>query len=297
VTASYAYFETPPTATRPDTVWRAIWGSSEGRLGLTVGGMSLFVVLFGRFLAPYPPKAFLVGAPALGPTGAHLLGTDASGRDVLSRLLAGGTTVLIIPLAAVLLSMAVGGTLGLACAYVGGWLDRVVARLFDLMLTLPPLLVVLVVIAGFGTARSTLVITTALVFAPAAGRVMRGATQSVVVTNYVRLARARGERGHSIIAREILPNVVGPLLVELGIQLTYGILFISALSFLGLGVQPPNADWGLMVAEDRSLLAVAPLTVVAPALAITCLALGFNLVADAIASHLIREQPGEVMGV
>jgi peptide/nickel transport system permease protein len=269
------------------SVVRSILSSTEGRIGCAMLAASVLLIVVGPLVAR--PTMLGSAAAALGPSSAHPLGTDALGRDVLSRVLTGGRTVLLIPLAAVSLAGLIGGSIGLASAYVGGWVDNVVTRAFDLMYAVPPLLIVLVVLAALGPSTSVIVITVALAFSPAFGRVVRASTQAVVVNPYVAAAKARGERGGAIVFREILPNVVAPVLAEFGLEVTYAILFVAGLSFLGLGVQPPRADWGLMVSENRDILPVAPLACLAPAFAITVLAVSFNLIADALAKTLTAE--------
>ncbi len=227
----------PAVAERPRSVGRSVLASTEGRIGLVLLALMVAFIVFGPLFAE--PTRLMDAAPATGPSAEHPLGTDAAGRDVLSRLLSGGRTVVIIPLLAVVLSAVVGGGLGLVGAFVGGRTDAVITRIFDLMLALPPLLIVLVVIAGLGSGSVVLVLTVGFVFSPNFGRIARGATQSVVVNAYVSAAQARGERTPSILGRDVLPNIAAPLLVESGLELTYAILFVSGLSFLGLGVQPP----------------------------------------------------------
>jgi peptide/nickel transport system permease protein len=274
---------TSPKARRL-TLYHSILRSNEGLIGALLGIGMIALIVIGPFVSAH--TALGDNAAALGPSHAHPLGTDALGRDVLSRVLSGGRTVLLIPLAAVSLAALVGGTLGISSAYVGGWPDNLLTRVFDLVLTIPPLLVVLVVIAGLGTSNTVIILTVAVAWAPGYGRVVRSATQSVVVNLYVAAAKARGERGLAIVFREILPNIVGPALTEFGLEVTYAVLFVAGLSFLGLGVQPPNADWGLMVAENRGILPVAPLASLAPALAIVVLAVSFNLLTDALTKDL-----------
>jgi peptide/nickel transport system permease protein len=280
----------PPLPAGRPSLLRAVLGTIEGRIGvalaLALGG------LIGIGQAFAPPTELGAATPALGPSGAHLLGTDALGRDVLSRLLNGGNSVLLIPFLATTASLLIGGGAGLVAAYAGGWWDVATTKLFDLMLTLPPLLIVLVVIAGFGASSTVLIVTVAIVYLPQFGRVIRGATQTVVVNLYVAAAKARGERAFAIVAREIVPNTVAPVIATYALNLTYAILFVAGLSFLGLGVQPPSPDWGLMVAENRTVLAVAPLASLAPAVAITALAVSINLIADAITKHLTADEAG-----
>jgi peptide/nickel transport system permease protein len=279
----------------PMRLSRAMLSSTEGRIGISLLCPILLLVAIGPFLAPYPPTKLLVGPIASGPSSAHWLGTDIYGSDVLSRVLAGGHSVLLIPTAAIAIAAAVGGTLGLIGGYARGRLDVVISRIFDAALTLPPLLVVLVVIAGFGSATRTLIVAVGVVFAPGFGRVVRASTQSVVVHAYIEAARARGERSSAILLREVLPNIAAPVLAEFGLELTYGILFVSGVSYLGLGVQPPQADWGLMISQNSGLLAVAPLGALAPAVAITVLCVGLNLLTDSLSNYLSRGESSRVI--
>jgi peptide/nickel transport system permease protein len=277
------------------SAWRVLVSTIEGRIGLLVGATVVFVIVFGRFLAPYPPTKLAVGPPASGPSWDNLLGTDGLGRDVLSRFLTGGDTVLVIPLIAVVLAYLVGGSLGMFAAYSRGVADVLIARTFDLLLTLPPLLIVLVIIAGLGSSNVILVVTVALVFVPRVGRVIRGATQGVIANDYVAAAQARGERTPAIIGREVLPNIAGPAIADFALRLTFAIMFISTLNFLGIGADPPSPAWGLTVAESRSILSIAPLATLAPAAGIAALAISSNLIADALTRHLTRESEGKAI--
>lgn len=271
-------------------LWRAVLHTGEGRIGLALTVFMLAVIVFGRLLAP--GTEYAAGVPGSGSSAAHLFGTDALGRDILSRFLQGGVTILVIPSIAVSLALVVGGSLGLLSAYSGGWVDMTISKVFDVMLTLPPLLIVLVLIGALGTSNAILVTTVAVVYCPPFGRVVRGTAQSIMANQYVVSAQAQGERSAPIIFREILPNISGPVLTEVGLRLTYGILFVATLSFLGLGVQPPAPDWGVMVAENRGLLTVAPWASLLPALGIAGLSIGFNLVADALSKCLAGDDRG-----
>jgi peptide/nickel transport system permease protein len=273
---------------RPPSAWRAVAGSTQGRIGLVIGGVVLFVIVFGRFLAPYPPDAIGVGDSAAGPSAGHLLGTDSLGRDTLSRLLVGGTTIIVIPLVAVGLAWLIGGSLGMLGAYKGGKVDGLIARAFDLLLALPALLLVLVAIAALGTSSAVLVITIMLVYVPRMGRIARGATQGVIRLDYVAAAHARGERTAAILFREVLPNIMAPTTADFALRITYGVIFVATLNFLGLGVQPPQADWGVMVAEGRGFIELNPLATLAPAAMIALLSIALNLIADALTDHVTR---------
>jgi peptide/nickel transport system permease protein len=277
-----------PVVQRREALWRVLLRSAEGKIGVSMGLFMVLLIVLGRFFGP--ETDYGAGAPGRGSSAEHWFGTDALGRDVLSRFLEGGSTVLLIPLVAVTLALIIGGSLGLFAAYWGGWPDIIIAKVFDVVLTLPPLLVVLVIIGGLGASNTVLIVTVALVYAPPLGRVVRGTAQSIIVNAYVLSAEARGESDASIIFREVLPNVSGPVLAEFGLRLTYAILFVATLSFLGLGVQPPAPDWGLMVAENRGLLIVAPWATLLPALGITLLAVAFNLTADALSRALAGDE-------
>ncbi|ADB50532.1 ABC transporter permease [Conexibacter woesei] len=264
---------------------RAVLRAPEGRIGAALALLVLAIVVLGPALAPYPPEKLGVGAPSAGPSAEHLLGTDTLGRDVLSRVLCGGASVIVIPLIAVLLAQLVGGGLGLAAGYLGGRWDAILTRLFDVVMTLPPLLLVLVLIAGLGSSAPVLAVVVALVFLPRAGRIARAATRSVAGADYVVAARLRGESAGYVVGREILPNIAGPLMADAALRLTYAIIFVATLNFLGLGVQPPRPDWAVMISEGRATIAVTPLGVLAPAVAIAALSVSANLIADALTAH------------
>jgi peptide/nickel transport system permease protein len=271
---------------RPPSAWRAILSSTEGRIGLVVGFAVLFVIVFGRFFTPYPPNQIGAGPSTANPSGAHLLGTDSLGRDTLSRLLVGGTHIILIPLVAVTLAWVLGGLLGMLGAYKGGGADALITRAFDLVMALPPLVIVLVSIAALGTSEVVLVITIMLVYLPRMGRIVRGATQAVITSEYVASAQARGERTSAILLREVLPNIISPTVADFALRITYGVIFVATLNFLGLGVQPPNADWGVMVSEGRGFINIAPVATLAPAAAIALLSIALNLIADALTQHV-----------
>ena len=269
-----------PTAPKKNAVRRflAIPAGLAGSIGLLV---ILAISLIGPLVAPDNPTA-TVAAPALGPSAAHLLGTDELGRDVWSRLLSGGLSVIVLPLIAVSGALIIGCAAGLLSGYLGGWTDKIITRAVDVLLALPPFLLVLVIIAGFGTGESVIVIAVAAVYAPSITRVIRSATQVIRPREFVLVARARGDSLGWITLREIAPNIVPTLLVEIALRLTFAVMFIASLSFLGLGVQPPSPNWGVMVAENRDLLFAYPLPVLVPAAAIAVLAISVNLIADAL---------------
>lgn len=261
-----------------------------GSLGvLLIVGISVV----GPFVAPDNPYAINY-TPLLGPSHAHLLGTDLLGRDVWSRFLTGGGSVILLPLIAVSAALVLGCVVGLLAGYLGGWPDTIVTRVADIVLALPPFLLVLVIIAGFGTGEYVIVIAVAAVYTPSIMRVIRSAAQTLVPREFVLAARARGDSLWWITFREIAPNVVPTLLVEVALRLTFAVMFIASLSFLGLGVQPPSSNWGVMVAENRDLLFTQPLPVLVPAAAIAVLAISVNLIADALTTYFGGGRGGQM---
>jgi peptide/nickel transport system permease protein len=266
----------------------------EGAIGSVLLAIMLGLVIVGPLFAPDDPDA-MDGIPASGPSAANLLGTDTLGRDVLSRLLWGGRSVILLPLVAVAVSIALACVIGLLAGYLGGTTDLVVTRVIDIVLAVPPFLTVLVMLASFGTGDLVVVLAVAVVYVPSIARVLRAATQAIRPKEFVLAARARGESVRWTAFREIAPNIMPTLLVEIALRLTFAIMFIASLSFLGLGVQPPTANWGVMVGENRGLLFVHPLAVVAPAAAIGLLAIAINLLADALTQYFGDQSQGELM--
>lgn len=264
----------------------AAWRTREGKIGLLLLVAFLLVIAIGPAVAPFDASELGVGDPSTGMSWDHPFGTDSLGRDVLSRLLVGSRSVIVVPLLATLLAFAVGGVVGMLAGYRGGHTDAVISRGLEIALSLAPLLIVAVIITAAGTSNLVLVVSVAAVFAPRIARVLRGATQTVAVNDYVQAALARGERDLSIILREILPNIAPTVFVEFAVRLTYAIIFVATLNFLGLGLQPPSPNWGVMVAESRTTVTVAPLTTLVPALAIGLVAIGISMIADGMTQAL-----------
>ncbi len=270
---------------------QALLAGTSGRLGLALVLVGGGIAILGPSIAPYSPYA-LKGVPLDAPTPAHWLGTDQLGRDVLSRVLHGGSSVLVLAALAVLVTFVIGGPAGLLAGYQGRFIDAVFSRVADVVMSIPPLVLVIIFVIALGSSSVSIVVLTGLVTAPRVFRIVRSATQALAEQEFVLAARARGERTHAIIGRELLPNISGPLLAEAAIRLNYSIIFIATLNFLGLGVQPPSSDWGLMVSEGRVYLGQAPLIAVAPAVAIAVLTIGINLVSDQVGIHLARNVRG-----
>jgi peptide/nickel transport system permease protein len=256
-----------------------------GRFGLAGSLLLLALIAVGPFFAPHDPAA-IVGIPLQRPSGQFLLGTDLLGRDVLSRVLWGGRSIVGLAVLATTIAYVVGAAIGLLAGYSRSVVDPLLMRAMDVLLAIPPLLFLLVLATGAGRSIPVLVLGVALVHIPSIARIVRAATQEVSTRGYVEAAVARGERLPALLGREILPNVLGTVLADAGIRLTASILIIASVNFLGLGLQPPRADWALMISENRGGISLQPWVVAAPAFLIAFLTISVNLVADAIARSL-----------
>jgi peptide/nickel transport system permease protein len=273
----------PPTQPRPLVLLlRRAWRQTRTKVGVLLVLLLVGIAVIGPFFAPHSPSEF-VGAPYEDPSSSALLGTDNLGRDVLSRFLWGGRSVLGLALAATALGLVLGVTIGLVAAYARATMDDVLMRAMDVILAFPSLVLALVAVATVGPQLWLLVLVVGITTAPRVSRVTRGSSIEIVERDFVRAAEAIGEPRRKILLGEILPNVSSPLLVEASLRLTYSVGLIAALSFLGFGVQPPAADWGLMINENRQGLTVQPWGVVAPVLAIALLTIGTSLIGDGVA--------------
>jgi peptide/nickel transport system permease protein len=256
------------------------------RIGVAIVGLIVAMAVFGPLVAPHSPTEF-VAVPNSGPSGDAIFGADAIGRDVLSRFLHGGLSVLWLSAAATLLGVALGVVVGLVAAYSRNWLDDVLMRANDVVLAFPPIILVLLAVSAIGPKLWLIVICVALTHLPRVARVMRGTAQEVVERDFVKAAEAVGEKRSRIVFGELLPNVTSPLLVELGLRMTYSIALVAGVSFVGFGLQPPTADWGLMIYENRLSITVQPWAVLLPVLAIGLLTVGTNLITDGVARAAI----------
>lgn len=263
---------------------RRAWAYPQAKIGTVLTLLVLVVALLGPALAGsvtgFAPDDF-AGKP-FKPDG--LAGTDSIGRDVLSRFLSGGTTLLLYAVLATALGVVLGAALGMLAAYAGGRLDGVIMRGSDVLLSFPQLVFALLAIAMIGPKGWLLVLVIGITHAPRIARVTRAATLGVTSQDYIRAAEMYAVPRWRILGREVLPNITGPLMVEVGLRLTYSIGYVASLSFLGLGIQPPAADWGLMINENRIALVVQPWGVLLPVLAIAVLTVGTNLITDSLAS-------------
>jgi peptide/nickel transport system permease protein len=255
-----------------------------GRVRFGVGLLAFIVLLalVGPLVAPHPPDA-VVGLPAQSPSGSFLLGTDYLGHDVLSRVLWGGRSVLWMAFSAATLGVAVGAAVGLLAAYASNIADDLLMRGMDVILAFPQIVFVLLFVSLLGPKLGLIVVLVALAWVPQVARVVRGITSDIVHREYVESAEMIGLPRRRILGREILPNITTPLMVEYGLRLTWSIALVAAISFLGFGIQPPNADWGLMINENRNILTLQPWPVVVPAVCIAVFAIATNLISEGVA--------------
>ncbi len=261
---------------------RALWRQRALRAGLSLTVLVLLVALIGPWLAPHGAADFtgpVYGAPAPGAP----LGYDYLGRDVLSRLLLGGWSMVWMTLAAAVIALLGGTALGLLSAHAGGRIDRALVWSADVLLAFPNLILVLLVVSMLGRAPWLIVLTAAVAFVPGVLRLVRSLASAIATQEFVEAAELLGYSRRHILLREVLPNILTPLLVHFGSMLSWAVTILSGLSFLGYGVAPPAADWGLMINENRAGLQAQPLAVLAPVLMIVLLALGANLLADGLA--------------
>lgn len=250
-------------------------------LGLIMLAIMVVVTVFAPLIAPFDPSATSPDSLA-GPSAPHWLGTDLIGRDVLSRLITGGRTTLLITTVAVALALVAGLILGLISGYVGGAVDEAVMRVLDVVFAFPVFLLAIAVVAALGPTLPNLILTIAIVYTPAMARVVRGPVLSVKQWDHVEAARSVGVSEFWLVVRHVLPIVISPVVVATSLTLAQTIFTVTALSFLGMGPPPPDPNWGGMLAEARQFMELAPLTVVAPAAAIVFATLTFIILANGL---------------
>jgi peptide/nickel transport system permease protein len=261
---------------------RRSWRQTRTKVGVALVLALIGVVLLGPFFAPHEPTAF-AASPYAHPSDTVPLGADYLGHDVLSRFLWGGRSVLGLSLLATGLGLVLGASVGLVAAYSRSRLDDVLMRGMDVILAFPAIVLGLVAVATVGPQLWLLVLAVGLTTMPRVARVTRGAALEVVERDFVQAAEVIGESRRKILFGELLPNITGTMMVEASLRLTYSIGLIAALSFLGFGVRQPNADWGLMINENRQGLTIMPWAVVMPVLAIALLTIGTSLIGDGLA--------------
>jgi len=251
-------------------------------LGAAIILTLVIVAAFGRALAPYDPLGMDFGAVFAPPGPEHLFGTDEFGRDIFSRILYGARISLQVAFIAVGISGTLGVLLGLLAGFLGGWLDELVMRFMDVLFAFPAVLLAITIMAILGRGVGNAMIAIAIVYVPIFARVTRGAVIGVRGREFVTAARALGKRPMGVMLRHVLPNALGPIIVQTSLSLAFAILAEAALSFFGLGTQPPEPSWGRMLAEGRGFLRQAPLMGIFPGLAIMVSVMGFNFLGDGL---------------
>lgn len=276
----------PAAARRRGSLRRTVGGAmrtGRGRVGLVLTLLVVGLAVLGPLLAPHGAADFTTTPYGVRGTGGGLLGGDALGRDVWSRVLRGGWLLLFLAAVATLLGVAVGAALGVLSAYKQGRTGGSIMRVVDIVLSVPQLVFVLLIVSVVSASNWILVLAVSAVQAPQVARVLYAAAQDVCERDFVKAVALWGVKPRTVVWRQVVPNLVTPLAVEVGLRLSFSIILISGLNFLGFGVQPPTPSWGVMVNENRLGLAVNPWGVMAPALLLGVLAVGTNMLADALA--------------
>jgi len=259
--------------------------------GFTVVGMFVLMAIFGPLVAPYKFSDQELTNKLKPASAEHWFGTDQFGRDIFSRILTGSRDVFTIAGSGTLLAVFLGLTLGLLSGYFGGMMDEALMRLMDVLLSIPPLLLAMIILGTVGPSRLNIVIVVGFLYIPMVARVVRSVVLDIKTREFVEAAKMRGESNSYILFREILPNVLPPLAVESSMRFSYSIFLVASLGFLGLGIQPPSPDWGMMVSEGRTWFNLAPWVLLYPAGTIALLVVGVAFMSDGLRRMLL---PGGV---
>lgn len=272
----------PPKRSRLSKIWR--WIRSDPRAVLSISYLAVLIVvaLFAPVIAPYSPLDQDVSKLLLSPSASNWLGTDDLGRDVLSRLIWGTPNSLYASLLAVTVAVVLGVPIGLLIGFIGGWFDDVVSRFVDALLSFPPIVLAIAVTGALGIGLTNAMLSVGIVFAPVLARLVRAQTLVVKNALYVDAARGFGASTFHIIVRHIVPNAIQPVIVQVTLMLAIALLAEASLSFLALGVQPPDASWGGMLARAYNYIEIAPAQMYAPGLAILFTALAFNALGESM---------------
>jgi len=276
----------PVRGPRLHFILRRLYKNPTTAFGTTVFLLFILAALIGQLIAPYGANEQIPSEARQPPSAAHLFGTDNLGRDVFSRVLLGARDILILAGLGTLSAVLVGTVIGLFSAYQGGWLDEGIMRLFDGLLALPALLFALLLLGVLGPSIWSVLVVIFIVYTPIVARVVRSVVLSVKSKGYVEAARLRGESRRWILFKEIQPSVQPVLAVETALRFSYAIFLVASLGFLGVGVQPPSPNWGLMVKEARETVSQIPWALYFPAAAISVLVIGVNLMADGLKKAL-----------
>lgn len=279
-----AAFAAPPPSLWRQTVgiWRALYARPISAVSTTILLCFVILALIGPMIAPYAENQQIVADARQPPSAAHWFGADHLGRDVFSRIILGARAVMGLSGGGTLLAVILGASLGLLSGYRGGWLDEALMRFFDSLLSIPVLLLALLLLGALGRSRDSVLLVIAVVYTPIVARVVRSVVLSVKQKSFIEAARLRGESTFYILFREILPSVLPALAVEAALRFSYSIFLVASLGFLGIGVQPPSPNWGMMVNEARDHVHQIPWSMYLPIVAISLLVISVNLVADSL---------------
>ncbi len=278
--------ELEPVLPERSRFWRHLRANRGAAAALVVIAVVVVVAVVAQWLAPYAPNQQNLFAALQPPSHLHLLGTDEYGRDELSRILYGARTALLAAVSVVVVSMVLGAVWGLIAAFYGGWTDLVLMRVVDVFMAFPFLLLALMIVAGLGPGTVQAIIAVAISYTPLYARLVRGVALGVKALDFVTAAHSLGAPSEWIVRRHLVPNIVGPIIVQATLNMGTAIIDISGLSFLGMGVQPPQADWGAMLADGQTYILQANWLVLAPGLAIVLIVLAFNLFGDGLRDAL-----------
>jgi ABC-type dipeptide/oligopeptide/nickel transport system permease subunit len=280
------------TASRLRRLRLPIAGTWSIRIWLAIGLLVLGIAMLGPFFAPYSPSE-IAGVPFTTPNSEFPLGTDLLGHDMLSRVLWGGRSLIALAVLSTFVAYLIGGAIGLVAGYRKGAVDGALMRFVDVLLAFPPLLFLLLLSFGAGPGPATIVAGVVAINVPGISRIVRTATLEASTRGFVEAAVARGESTRAVLTREIVPNVAGTIVADGGVRFTGSFLAIAGLSFLGLGLQPPAADWAKIIAENRGAIAIQPWAVAVPAILIALFTVSVNVVGDAVARRHGQSLEGE----
>jgi peptide/nickel transport system permease protein len=261
---------------------RQLYNRLSSAIGTSLFMLFLLVALFGPLIAPYGANQQIVEDARQPPSSKHLFGTDLLGRDIFSRVVLGARDVLSLAGMGTLAAVLLGTTIGLISGYRGGWVDEAIMRFFDSLLALPALLLALLLLGSLGHSRTSVLIVITTAYTPIVARVVRSVVLSVKTKGFVEVARVQGENFWYILFRQIFPSTLPALAVEASLRFSYAIFLVASLGFLGVGVQPPSPDWGLMVKEGRANVHQTPWALYFPAGAIALVVIGVNLLSDGL---------------
>jgi peptide/nickel transport system permease protein len=288
-TFAEAHPSSPSRAARGWALLRTLYARPASALGTSLVLLFLVLTMAAPWIAPYPATEQSLSEARQPPSAEHWFGTDRLGRDVYSRVVWGAQEVLGLAGVGTLLAVVLGTATGLFSGYQGGWTDEIIFRLFDSLLAMPALLLALLLLGTAGPSRNSVLIVIVVVYTPIVARVVRSVVLGIKPKGFVEAARVQGESLAYILFREIMPSVMPALAVEAALRFSYAIFLVASLGFLGVGVQPPSPNWGLMVSEARTYVALTPWAFYFPVVAISLLVIGVNLMADGLKRALQAE--------